>query len=310
MKKIYKILTVCSAAILIVLCFGACKNDGNNESSKTSGQSSVSQKSDEDSSEPESSESEPGEESSKSSVSATPGSLREAFENETYKSQLDSMLDSLSNDSVEAEMSLVDDSTVALTCTFTEYIESAEMYADELATSTDAVKANFINFIKQIETSFDMEGVSLIIRYNNSDGTTIYEKTYTSADDDDDNYDISDVNTSSYSGIKIATLDELMNQSYMQDMIDSQIEQYQTQGINADVYVEDETKLVYECMYDTVVTEEQAEQLEEMLESMSSTYEGIANSIQQYIEQPGISVIVRFKDGNGDVIAEKEYFQS
>lgn len=108
-----------------------------------------------------------------------------------------------------------------------------------------------------------------------------------------------------------ATLEELINQDYMQEMIATQVASYADQGITVDVYVEDGTKLVYEGVYQNELTEGAAEAMQEYLETESivTTYSSIASSVQAYIEQSGVSVVVRFKDKDGNVVAEKEYFQ-
>ena len=325
MKKIFRIPAVCITAATIVLAAASCKNENDNNTTDNS-TVSVSEKS------AEISRTE-ADESSELSDNAKPTSLKELFEIKEYKSQLNSILDSLSDERLTAKMFLVDDKTIAFDYTFKEYIEDTDLCVQELESQLKTAKETLTDFVKQLEEALDKDGISLVLRYNNSDGETIYERTFTSTDeindDTSDNNDSSakessvddieffdnetdtdiDIDVSSLSEMKSATLEDLISQSYVQEMINSQLESDSSRGIVSDIYVENGNVLVYEQTYSFIPTAEQIAQLEEENEEMSSTYEYLASIVQQFVEEQEIGVKIRLKDSNGNIFMEQSYGQ-
>lgn len=105
-----------------------------------------------------------------------------------------------------------------------------------------------------------------------------------------------------------ATLEDYINQPSVREEIDKAAASESNENGTMTVYVENKTKLVYEFKY-TVDAGLVSSELQSMLEGSyaQETYVSIAKELREEVGDNSITVVVRFKNVDGSVIAEKEY---
>ena len=242
------------------------------------------------------------------------------FNMDNIKSGIESMEKQLSNDTVSVKMTLEDEYTVVLTCTAKNQLD-ADKYYEYFEQITNQSESKFNQFVDQLKGLAKMDYLTLIVRYNNVDGKTIYEKMFFGNDSDSSSIPSSPESSAAESSAEVSQivpssglysdLNEFVADPELQTMIQPQIESFKEKGFDVKLYVEDETKLVYEFkVLNMEITPELVQEFREGLESntFKSSFESIAQSVENAVLKKGTSIIVRYSNASGSVLAEKEFF--
>ena len=311
MKKIFAALLVTVMAVSVSACSSPAQGQVSGTTSQSSTVSSVQESSNTvDSSTEESSNIESSVDSSKEFQT-----IDEFIESDQAQ-QIVTQVQETAGDIMTFKLLAEDGNKLIYEYTYAEQIEvDVDVIRDSLnsMTSTYAASAEYIGQIVNVENPY------VVIRYVNADGTLIYEQAFNadsvyeeSSDDESSEEESSDDDTSSFLTGQYASIEEYLQSNEAQQIIESTQE---TLGDVAvfDIKAEDSNKLIYEYAYvdvfsDTVV-DSMASSLEETFSD--SSYDDIYSSVAEYIENvvdiDYAIVVVRYLNGDGTVIFEKEY---
>lgn len=339
MKKIFKFSAIFAAVVVTTVSMAACGEDSGKETSVPAQQSSaVSQdesskddeSNEEESSKQESSVLESSEEENRNQESIVPESgveessdiiseqskeislpeehvLEYLFSTEQVKENVRKLEENMSNDTQTTTMTVEDDYTLAVTVTLKQQLDDPYQYYDYFKQLTDESADRFNKAVDDMKEVSRLDFLILIIRYNNADGSTIYEDYFFGSEDEDYENSTSESST----GEKpYADLDEFLSDPELQESLSTMAEGYTSQGYGVRVIGEDDTKLVYEFTLKDDPTLEETDELKKAVDSSDyvDNFERIATSVQNAISQQGISIVVRYQAPDGRVVAEREYF--
>lgn len=132
----------------------------------------------------------------------------------------------------------------------------------------------------------------------------------TSCDKDTDKVSSSDLNvvSSQVEEKHLTELEELVQEDQFQEQVKALSQTYESKGMRLEVVAEGNS-IVYKCIYTVSVDETKSrEELSEHLESKAfeTSIDSVLRSFKAQVPQTD-SVIVRYYDMNGNIIASKEY---
>ncbi len=355
MKKLFKILVPIAVAASVAFCSSACGQDSANSSkenstvssSVSSEESSKNESSDEESSKNESSSEEnSGVESSNDLSDLTGGESSLTIE-QSYQSSETSKLElslpeehvlqyifsldqtkqgisaiekNFSNDNMEVKVEVEDDNTVVMNCNLKKQLDdSTGMYSQKFAEADKSGEDNFNNFVDGLKELSHMDFIVFIVRYNNADGTIIYQDMYfggSSYEDSDseESYEFSSDLEESSSLLNenghYNSLEDFLADPDLKSYIDSQMETYSKSGFIVDLYAENENILVYEFRKaDGDYTDAEIARIRSKVEEaeFGQTFSRIATSVQNAVDVDGIKISVRYKNFDGSIVAQREY---
>lgn len=115
----------------------------------------------------------------------------------------------------------------------------------------------------------------------------------------------------SESNSDLPTLEGFFNSEVMQAVIDATKEQYEEQGVSAEMYAEgDELHYVF-TVNDLETTEEDravlAESLKASLEANAASFQDTAKQAQAAVSNEKVSVVVTYKDGAGNELYSQSF---
>ena len=107
-------------------------------------------------------------------------SIEDYLNDPTVKSALDTTINSSSTDDLTLEVK-AEDNKLIYEYTYTEVYEadSVELMKESLATASDSFSSTFNGVVNSLEAAVDVENPVVVTRYNNGDGTLIYEQEFT-----------------------------------------------------------------------------------------------------------------------------------
>ncbi len=316
MKKIFEaLITACMA-----LSLAACSNPVDQIISPTQGSSTVNQSSTE-SSNTESSNTESSEESSKES------SIQESSEDESSSSDQSgtSLEEYILTDDIRSlvkqiqksgegvldfDIKAEDDHTVVYEYTYVDQlsdskVQSAKKTIDE---TLKASESTYISSVEYFEQETGVDGIILIMRYINADGTNVYECSF-----DKSGY-ISGSNNESSSSVPTGTS---LEEYVLTDDIRSIVEQIQKSGegiLDFDIKAEDDNTVVYEYTYVDQLSDSKVQSakktFDEKLKASESTYISSVEYIEQETGIDGIVIILRYINADGTFIYECSFDKS
>ncbi len=124
------------------------------------------------------------EESSSASVEASEekkNTIYDIFENADAKQEIEQTEKAQTTDQYSLKISALDSETIVYTFQFTSPIDNSDgTYTSLLQQGAEQQKSFFVSSVKALETQYNVENVKLKIEYLNSDGSTIFEQTFTS----------------------------------------------------------------------------------------------------------------------------------
>ncbi len=125
---------------------------------------------------------------------------------------------------------------------------------------------------------------------------------------DDTTAAVSSTTSSQVESKQLTELEKLVQEDEFQEQVKALSETYEAKGIKLEVVAEGDS-VVYKCIYTVSIDESKdKEELTEHLESKSfeTSIESVLRSFKAQVPQTR-SVIVRYIDMNGNVVASKEY---
>ena len=109
----------------------------------------------------------------------------------------------------------------------------------------------------------------------------------------------------------LPTLEDFFNSDIMQTMVDATKEQYETQGISADLYAQGD-ELIYEFTMDDIETTEEergmmAETLKATTEENSSSFYDTALQAKEAVSNEEVIVVISYFDSAGNEIYSQSF---
>lgn len=317
MKKSVKFVSVLAALAVLTFSASACSLlPGFGKSEETSKAASVVESSAESSQEGSADESSVEE---SSDVNSEPESSVESSVQESLasgkqlsdylkESDLANFEDSFSNDDVVMKVKIEDGNCLVYEATYREQVKETDAVVSYLETYIS--QSGFSSLAGSMEKSTGVDGVTIVVRYLNADGTLLLEKEFTSndvtessAESTPDESSVAAAPTGSYS-----SLDEYLNDPTIKSTMDSTKESFSNDTFDVDIFAEDGTKFVYLFKYKIDLGgSSTGDYLTKSLEGANTTYDPIAKQLQELIGDKSISVVVRYVDKDGNLLAEKEY---
>lgn len=109
----------------------------------------------------------------------------------------------------------------------------------------------------------------------------------------------------------LPSLEEYFNSDAMQSMVDAAKEQYEEEGISAELYAEGDELRYDFTMTDIVTTEEErpalAEALQTSTEANADSYINTATEAKAAVSNDTVTVVLTFMDGEGNVLYTQSF---
>lgn len=323
MKKAFKFLAIFAAMAVMAFSAAACSNSSEGSqpsagSSVSAQQSQADESKDEQSSQDEESTEESSEEESSEEESSDEEKMTfaELFSEPQFRDKLNELQEQLtsSNPALTCEITIEGDSTLLITMRFNEQQTIIPSDLTTLEKATDVAGTQFVSFIEGAEELTTTEDITVKVVYLNADGSSVYEKTYDKyfvpAEESSEPEESSNpIQTSGLTPAgEFASLDDYINDPRVQAQMESAMETVKSNGLDMTYYSEDGTKFVYDYRYTIDITEAQKSAVVKSMDSLSTTMAYVAKSIEDETGLTGISVITRYRDKDGNLIGEKEFF--
>ena len=107
---------------------------------------------------------------------------------------------------------------------------------------------------------------------------------------------------------KIASLDDYLNSEEGKTAVQTTVDQAAEQGMNLEIHA-DGTTLLYDYSYPegTVLAEDAAASIDSVLDAGTDTMNAAVKALQSAISAEGISIMVNYYDGEGNLITSREF---
>lgn len=227
-------------------------------------------------------------------------SVEQLFSMSAAVEEFNQISQKMSNDTQTMEILAEGDHTVVLQVTLTNAVDDPETIVSQLEELTESNQSVFANTAASLELLPNLNDIIVSVRYKNPDGTLLYQQDFTSdTATEETSMDIAVSTPGQY-----ASLTEYIDDNY--ETFQQIMDVYTTDDMVMSIFVESDTKLVYQYQLMVESSDETAAQLEEALDGFEDVYISEIDAMEGIIDSD-ISIVVRYIDQDYNTIFEKEF---
>ncbi len=249
---------------------------------------------------------EPSEEPSKEvskeiTDTAQVSSVQQWFKMSRVSENMQLLAEQMSNDTQTTKIFPEGDTTIVLEITAFQTLEgeNSEVRAS-LEKSFDAQKSMFIHTAQMFEQMTGIRKLVVSVRFKEAGGALLYQKDFTAGMQE--NSQPSETTVRPYD-----SLEEYLDSPAAYTLRNAAASLYDNDQMELYVFVEDETKLVYQYQLILDNQKDVSQNLEDSLKKAEFLFASQAADLKKYMETENLSVVVRYIDQYYNMLYEKEY---